>query len=229
MGTKYTVVRYVVSGEKFEILVNPDLALDFKRGKNIDVDRILVSDEIYSDSSKGFRASEEKLRKAFNTTDPKKIAEMMLKRGELLLTAEQRRRMIEDKRNQIISFISKNYVDPKTNLPHPPLRIRQAMERIKAPIDPFKGAEEQAKVIVERLRSILPLKTGRSKLKVKVSALYAGRAIGMLKSYGEIIKQDWGMDGSLTAVIELPIASQSALLDRLASLTKGTAQVTPVE
>jgi len=63
MVDKVTVVRFSFAGEKFEILVKPDPALEFKLGKRKDVSSVLVSDEIYSDSSKGTRASTEKLQK----------------------------------------------------------------------------------------------------------------------------------------------------------------------
>ncbi len=78
------------------------------------------------------------MHKAFGTTDPLKVADMILKRGTLQLTTEQRRKMVEDKRRQIIDFISRQAVDPKTNLPHPPMRIENAMEQIRYPIDPYK-------------------------------------------------------------------------------------------
>lgn len=229
MSQKVTTARYSAGGEKFEILVKPDPAFDFKQGKPISLFEILISDEIYSDASKGLRVSEEKLRKVFHTTDPLKIAEVILKKGELLITAEQRKRMLEDKKKQIISFITKNYVDPKTNLPHPPMRIEQAIAQAKVAIDPFKDVEEQAKVVVEKLRSIIPLKTGNVKLKIRIPASFAPQSYGIIKSFGEILKQEWGTDGGLTIVLEIPIASQSALLDRLGSLTKGAAQVTVME
>jgi len=52
-----TVVRYSFEGEKFEILVKPDPALDYKLGKKKDVSAVLVSDEIYTDSGKGVATS----------------------------------------------------------------------------------------------------------------------------------------------------------------------------
>ena len=48
-----TLVRYSYEGEKFEIMVKPDPALDFKMGKKKDISSVLVSDEIYTDSGKG--------------------------------------------------------------------------------------------------------------------------------------------------------------------------------
>ena len=55
MVDKASIVRYSFEGEKFEILVKPDPALEYKLGKRKDISAILVSDEIYSDSGKGTR------------------------------------------------------------------------------------------------------------------------------------------------------------------------------
>ena len=111
MVDKPSVVRYSFEGEKFEILVKPDPALEFKLGKRKDISSILVSDEIYTDSNKGTRASSEKLLKAFKTEDPTAIAEKILKKGVLNLTTDQRRKMISEKRKQIVNFIAKTYVE----------------------------------------------------------------------------------------------------------------------
>ena len=60
-----TVVRYSFEGEKFEILVKPDPALDYKLGKKKDISSVLISDEIYTDYGKGTKPSTEKLIAAF--------------------------------------------------------------------------------------------------------------------------------------------------------------------
>ncbi|MDW8044539.1 MAG: ribosome assembly factor SBDS [Nitrososphaerota archaeon] len=224
MSGKFTIVRLTISGEHFEILVYPDAALNYKMGKKIEPSQVIAVDEVYSDASKGLRVSTEKLMKYFQTSDMSKVAEIVLKKGELQLTSEQRRRLIEDKRKQIVSIISKNYIDPKTGLPHPPLRIEQAMKEVKVSIDPFKDAEEQAKLVVDELRKILPLKSERLKVMVKIPSQYAPQSIGILKSFGDIQDEKWGSDGSLTVIIDIPAGVHSTLLDKLGSLTKGSAQ-----
>jgi len=229
LSEKMTTVRLTVGGDKFEILVKADAALNFKQGKKLEMSQVLAADEIYTDSSKGDRASSEKLKKAFHTDNLAQVAEMILRRGELQLTTEQRHRMVEDKKKQIVTLIAKNYVDPKTNLPHPPLRIEQAMLQIRLAIDPFKPAEEQAKKVIDELRVILPLKTGNVKLAVRADASFAPQVLGILKQFGNVSKEEWREDGGLNAVIELPIAMQRTLLDRLGSATKGNAQATPLE
>jgi len=150
-----TVVRYSFEGEKFEILVKPDPALDYKLGKKKDISSVLISDEIYTDYGKGTKPSTEKLLTAFKTEDKTEIAQIMFEKGDLNLTTDQRRKMVEQKRKQIVEFIAKTYVDPKTHLPHPPLRIELAMKDGRVSIDPQKNVEVQVNDIVDKLRSII--------------------------------------------------------------------------
>jgi ribosome maturation protein SDO1 len=229
MSTKFTSVRLTVEGDRYEVLVYPDPALNFKMGKQVDPSQVLAIDEVFSDSSKGLRASADKLKKHFKTEDHAKAALEVLKRGELQLTQEQRQRLTEEKRRQIVTIISKNYVDPKTHLPHPPVRVEQAMLEARVSIDPFKEVNEQTKTIIEEIRTIIPLKSERVKLAVRAPAQYSGQAIGVLKGFGEILKEEWGQDGGLSVVLEVPAASQPSLLDRLGAVTKGSAQVTLVK
>jgi ribosome maturation protein SDO1 len=229
MSSKFTTVRLVIEGEKFEILVNPESALSFKLGKNVEPSQVIAVDEVFSDSNKGLRVASEKLKKVFNTDDPAKAAIEVLKRGELNLTQEQRKKMTEDKRKGIVAAISKNFVDPKTSLPHPPMRIEQAMQEARITVDPFQDVGEQTKAVVEKLRTILPLKSEHVKLLVRVSPQYSGQAIGALKAFGEILKEEWGGDGTLSAIVEIPAGAQPGLLDKLGSATKGAAQVTLVK
>jgi ribosome maturation protein SDO1 len=229
MVDKASVVRYSFEGEKFEILVKPDPALEYKLGKRKDISPILVSDEIYSDSSKGTRASTEKLLKAFKTEDTTAIAEKILQKGDLNLTTDQRRKMSEEKRKQIVSFIAKTFVDPKSHLPHPPLRIEQAMEDGRISIDPHKNAEEQIKDIVEKLRSIIPLKSENLVLEIIVPAQFASQSYSVLKSTGTLQKEEWQSNGSLKAILEIPAAARPNVIDKLGSITKGTASVEVVK
>ena len=220
-----TVVRYSFEGEKFEILVKPDPALDYKMGKKKDISSILVSDDIYTDSGKGTKPSTEKLLKAFKTEDPAEIAQKILEKGDLNLTTEQRRKMVEGKRKQIVEFIAKTYVDPRTHLPHPPLRVEQALKDARVSIDPQKGVDEQVKDLVEKLRSIIPLKSENLTLEIIIPAQFASQSYAILKSVGTLKKEEWQNNGSLKAILEIPAAARPNVIDRLGSITKGSASV----
>jgi ribosome maturation protein SDO1 len=229
MSNKFTSVRMTIDGDHYEILVYPDPALNYKMGRQVDPASVLAIDEVYFDSSRGLRASADKLKKHFKTEDHTKAALEVLRRGELQLTQEQRMRLTEEKRKQVVTIIAKNYVDPRTSLPHPPVRIEQAMQDARVTIDPFKDANDQTKEILDKIRPIIPLKSERVKLTVRTPAQYAGQAIGVLKGFGEILKEEWGQDGGLSVVLEVPAASQPNLLERLGAVTKGSAQVTLVK
>ena len=225
MPDKLTAVKYTFEGEKFEILVKPDPALDYKLGKIKDVSSVLVSEEIYQNSSKGTRAPSEKLQKAFQTEDPLIIAEKILQKGDLNLTTDQRRKMTAEKRKKIITFIAKTFVDPRSHLPHPPVRIEQAINDARVSIDPFRNVEEQIKDIVESLRSIIPLKSENISLEISVPAQYVAKSYSVLKSTGVLKNEEWQKDGSLKAILEIPAAARPNVIDRLGAITKGTAFV----
>ncbi len=190
-------------------------------GKITSVREVLAGEIVFSDANKGTKPPEDSLRKAFDTTDPLKIAETILTKGTLQLTTEQRRKIVEDKRKQIIDFISRQSVDPKTNLPHPPTRIENAMEQVRYAIDPFKPVEEQAKDIVKLLRMILPLKMEQITVGVTIPATYSVRAYGAIKAFGVIKREEWRNDGSWFGVLEMPAGSYASFLGKLGEVTKG--------
>jgi len=206
-------------------LVKPDPALDYKLGKKKDISAVLVSEDIYTDSKKGTKPTNEKLLKAFKTEDLTEIAQMILEKGDLNLTTDQRRKMIDEKRKRIVEYIAKTYVDPKSHLPHPPLRIEQAMKDARVSVDPQKSVDEQVKDIVENLRSIIALKSENLQLEIIVPAQYASQSYSVLKSVGTLKNEQWQNNGSLKAILEIPAAARPNVIDRLGAITKGSATV----
>ena len=224
MSGKFTIARYSKENEHFEVLVKPEKALDYRNGKIPGITEVLAAETIFSDANKGTRVPEDALKKAFGTTDVLKIADVILKKGQLQLTTDQRRKMVEDKRKQIVDYISRQAVDPKTNLPHPPLRIENAMEQIRYPIDPYKSIEEQSRDIIKLLRPILALKIEQMTLGVSIPAVYAQRAYGAIKTYGVIKREEWRSDGSWYGVMEMSAGSYASFLNKLGDVTKGSGE-----
>ncbi len=222
---KYTIARYEAQGERFEILVDPDKALELKLGKSVSIDKVLISDTVYKDAKKGLRASEASLRKVFGTTDVRKIAETIIKKGELLLTAEQRKRMIEEKKRQIIEFIHRNCIDPRTNLPHPVMRIEMALEQSGAPIDPFKSVEEQIPTILKHLQKILPIRMAKAIVGIKIPPQFVSKAYGYVAKVGKILRSNYQTDGTWIAEVEIPAGLQETLISKINEITKGQGEV----
>ena len=226
MEDKVTIVRLSIGQDKFEIMVKPDPALDFKNGKKTDVENIMISDEIYSDANKGSRASNEKLLKYFKTTNSMEIAEQILIKGDLSLNTDQRRKLVEEKKKQISQYINKSFVDPRSHLPHPITRIEAAMNEARVTIDPFKQVDEQTKTIIDSLRKILPLKSEMLELIVRVPPEYSAQSYNVFKHMGEFKSEQWLSDGSLQVVVMINAGIKGIFLEKIGGATKGAAQVT---
>ncbi len=154
------------------------------------------------------------------------VATQILSKGDLSLTTEAaRRKMVEDKKKQIIQYISKNFVNPKTHIPHPVMRIESALGEVRLIIDPFKPAEDQAKNVVDALRRILPLKSEILLLTVTIPSQYSAQSYNLLKTAGTFRGDQWLADGSLRIILEINAGMKSSLIDRIGSISKGTAQV----
>ena len=224
MSDRYTMVRYTHQGEKFEILVDPDKGLAYRNGERTDLANVLMIDTIFTDANKGSKPSEAKLKEVFGTMDPIEVAEIMFEKGVFQLTAQQRKDMTEQTLRQIITLISRNYVDPATKLPHPPLRVENALGEIKVNIDPFKDAEEQLKDIVDALRPVLPMSMETVEIAIKIPAEHSSKSYGIVKELAEIKRDEWTDDGSWVAVVAISAAMQGELLDRLGKATQGNLQ-----
>ncbi len=221
----YVIARYEKGGHKFEILVDPNKALKYREGSIKDLSEVVIGDFVYKDVRKGDKASPEEMIKVFGTADFKTVAEVILKNGELQLTTEQRRKLLDQKKRLIINYIAKSVIDPRTKTPIPPQRIEKAMEEAKVTIDLYKSVEEQAARIVKELTKVLPLKIARALVTIKIPPEVAGRAYQEVRKLGELKNERWLNDGSLYVELEIPAGMQAEVIDSVNRITKGTAEV----
>lgn len=222
----YTIASIVRLGSlHFQILVKPEEALSYRLGRPMGLSRILVTDTIYTDAKKGMRASKEDLLKAFGTTDASQIAEVILKKGKLQITTEQRHRLIEEKRQRIITLITRNCIDPRTSRPIPRLRIEQALAATRYTIDPFMSAEEQMNGVVDAMRPVLPIRIASMAILIKVQPQYAAKVYGVAKSSGSIEGEEWKNDGSLVLRIKIPAGVYATFVDRVSKMTQGSVEI----
>ncbi len=215
------IARYKKENENFEILVDPYIASDFLDGKQVNIMNNLAIDAIFEDAKKGEHASEEALQKSFGTTDTEEIAKIIIKKGKIQLTTEQRTKMQKNKKNRIVENISRNAMDPKTKSPHPRQRIELAMEQAGIHVDPFKSVSEQVKTIIEALRPIIPISIEQIRISVKIPAEFIGKAYGTIRNYGTLEREDWQSDGSWIGIIKLAAGMQNKFYDEINDVTKG--------
>jgi ribosome maturation protein SDO1 len=215
------IARLEIEGEDFEILIDPEAAQKFKEGEDIDFSECMVIDTIFKDSKKGDKASDEKMVKILGTNNTTEVAKRILTDGTIQLTTEQRKKMQENKRKQIVASIVRNAINPQTGAPHPAQRIELAMKEAKVHIDPFKPVDIQVQDILNALRPIIPIRFEKLKIAVKLSGDNYGKSYADITGFGKIIKEEWQKDGSWIGVVEIPAGLQSDFFDRLNKKTKG--------
>jgi len=215
------IARLEYYGERFEILVDPDLASEFKRGEDIPLEEILAVEEVFKDAKKGDKASEEAMNKAFNSADPLEAATIIIKKGHVQLTAQQRKEMQEEKRKKIIAKITREAINPQTKLPHPARRIEIAMEEAKVHIDPFKSVDEQVRDVLKAIRVKIPIRFEHVDIAIRIPGDYAGKVYTVISDFGKTKKEEWQKDGSWIAVVEVPGGLQESFDRKLSELTGG--------
>ena len=215
-------------GERFEILVDPDLALKLKNGEKVDFSELMAVETIFKDAGRGTEQSPEAIIRVLGTTKIEEAAKKIILQGEMQLTTEQKKEMKEKRFREIVQLVARNAINPQTDSPHPPQRIENAMKEAKIQVESTKSAEEQLPKIIKELKIILPISFEKLKLAVKIPPQYSGKAYSVLHSY-EIKKEEWQNDGSLVVVLEIPGGLKLELLSELNHITHGEVQAKIIE
>jgi ribosome maturation protein SDO1 len=210
------IVRYVSKGEKFEMIVDSELAWEYRLGKRTSLENILISDTIYKDANKGERATVASLQKVFGTTDVMKIADIIIKKGDLPITAERRNRLIEENRKKIINIITRNCIDTRTNAPLPPSRVENILKELKVRIDPFASAEEQATEIIKEIKKVIPIKIAKAIIQIQIPVEYASKTYNqVIAKMSTVVNSNWKNDGSWEGEVEIPAGIQETFIQKI--------------
>ena len=213
-------------GQRFEVLVDPDAALAIRRGEfDGDLEEVIAAEDVFEDASRGDRPPENMLEEVFDTTDPMAIIPEVIERGEIQITAEQRREMQEQKHKQLVQRITRNAVNPQMDdAPHPPERIESALEETDFRIDPMEPVETQVDEALDELRPVIPIRFDEITVAVQVPADYAGSAQAQIRTFGDLEREEWQSDGSWVGVLTFPAGMQNDFYDLVNEHTSGEAE-----
>ncbi|MFC7222894.1 MULTISPECIES: ribosome assembly factor SBDS [Halalkalicoccus] len=213
-------------GARFEVLVDPDAALAIKRDEfDGDLEEVIAAEDVFEDASRGDRPAESDLEEVFDTTDPMEIIPEVIKRGEIQITADQRREMQEQKRRRLINRIARNAVNPQMdNAPHPPDRIENALEEAGFRVDPMEPVEAQVDDALDALRPVIPIRFDEVVVAVQLPAEHAGSAQAQIRQFGDLQDEEWQNDGSWVGVLEFPAGMQNEFYDLVNEHTSGTGE-----
>ncbi len=223
------VARLDSQGSHFEVLIDPYMGQAMKNGEDVDTEKMLAVDEVFKDSSKGDRASDEHVKKIFGTDDIIEITRKIVMEGDIQLTTDQRRQMTEEKRKQIITYIANNAINPQMKAPHPPQRIENAMNEARVHIDPFKPVEAQVKDVMVAIKPLIPIRLEKTTIAIKLSADNYGKVYKDITDFGVIKKEEWTGGGFWIGLVEIPAGMQGDFFDRLNNKTHGDVETRIVE
>jgi len=215
------VVKLKSHGHEFEILVDQDLAIEFKSGANVDIGSVLAVATVFSDAKKGEEASPAAMKQALGTDDAVEAAKVILKKGDVPLTTEHKHKIREQKLKQIINMIHRNAVDPKTHLPHPADRIRAALDEAKFHVDESENVQKQIESALKAIRPIIPIKFETKEIAVKIPPDFAAKSYPIINKFGKKLREDWQTDGSYVAVVEIPGGLEEDFHNELNALCHG--------
>ena len=219
------IARLETGGHRFEILIDPNEAQAFKEGNDIDWEDSIAVDGIWADSAKGERSSEDIIDDIFDSSDLIEIYKRILIEGNIQLTSEQKKEMIDKKKKQILSHIVANAMNPQTGGAHPPQRIENAIVEAKYNFDPIRSVEKQVEDIVRKIRPLIPISFEKVKAAVKIPAIFVGKCYGQMSGLGSIENEEYQNDGSWIGIVKMSAASYNELENMLGSITKGAAEI----
>ena len=209
------LARLEKGGKRYEILVDPDLVDQFKREPDsVEIDDLLATDEVFHDAKGGERPTSEAIENTFETQDIKQIAIIILNKGNIQLTTDQRKKMVELKRQAIIHSIASTAVDPRSKLPHPASRIEIAIDECRYSVDPFKKVDVQVKEVIEKLRPLLPLSFESIRMAFKIPGSAYGSVSQLLRQHQK--KEQWMENGEWVCIIEIPCAMKAEMISQVA-------------
>jgi len=213
-----TIARIKQKGKHFEIIVDLDSAMKFKKGISSSFEA--EDERIFTNSKRGEVASNSDLMSSFGTTDGFEIIKRIVKEGEILVSQDYRDEEREKRFKQIVDFLSRNGVNPQTGNPHTPERIHKALEEAHVNI---KNApiESQITNIINEISKIIPIRVETKKIKVIIPAIHSGKAYSIIGQYKE--EENWMNDGSLEVIISIPAGIVMDFYDKLNSATHGSA------
>mmetsp|Transcript_9981 Transcript_9981/g.30474 ORF Transcript_9981/g.30474 Transcript_9981/m.30474 type:complete len:259 (-) Transcript_9981:1229-2005(-) len=214
------LVRYKSGKNHFEVMTKEGMVTKFRDGEVKNLDDVVAADIIFTNQSKGEKASAEQLRSVFDTDDLKKCLEAIVSKGEYQLSAGERKAKVEQKRKEMVEYFRKYYVEARTKKPIPATRIDNALTEAKIRIDPDQPAERQAQDAASKIIAVLPISKMTMDGTITLPHASVGAAVGIIGKYCQVKKEGYTAEGTSMQVSVAP-GEYDQLISDLTRSTKG--------
>eukprot|EP01136_Pigoraptor_vietnamica_P023460 Opistho-1_new@6491 len=219
MAQPHQLVRHKAGKGQFEVATHPGTVLKWRKGEE-QWANVPFADAIFKNFSKGERAKAEDLKAAFETDNVDECMKIICQKGTVAENAAERKEKTDKKRNEIVNYIHKYYINPQTNTPHPAKRIELALEEMKARIDPELPTEKQAHDILKKMVEILPLKKSEMEGTLKIPHKHLGAGQGVVAKWAQKKSESYDSEGCTMEVSIVP-GDYDAFMNDLVRASKG--------
>jgi len=162
-------VRMQKCGVRFEIACYPNKVDEWRRQVETELDQVLQTPHIYNNVSQGQLANNSDLKKAFGTTDSKKISLEILDKGEIQISGEERKETVTKLYKDVAQIIAEKCINSETKEALTTTTVEKAMKECHVSLVPNKTAKQQALVVIKLLMENSSLPIERAKMRLQLS------------------------------------------------------------
>jgi ribosome maturation protein SDO1 len=217
--SKLQLVKFKSGKHTFEVATKPGSVLKY-RAQQLGINNVLETEVVWKDISKGDRASSADLIDVFKTDNQSECCLKIIQDGDLQLTEAERKEMIDKRRREIVNYLHKYYVDPKTKGPHPIVRIENALADLKYRVDADTPVEKQVQEIMRNMPGILPMRKMDMTGWITIPHAHLGQVQGQLKKF-VTIKHERYNDSGCEFEVQLVPGEYDAVMAMLNNYCKG--------
>lgn len=221
---QFNLVVFEKNGRHFELDVEPDNAIAFKQGKNIDLNSVLKSKYVFFNMHKGEFASPNELKTVFGTDDIDKIAMTMLKEGEIQLSEKYREEIRAKLYTRLVGDIHRLAIDARSELPLPTARIENALEEVKFKIKENIRYDITLRDALDAIKVVIPLKITNLQCDVYFDIKYSDQLLNYFQNVGTVIKKEV-QQTRMHAVVEIPSGLRDELVTNINEITHAAAKI----
>ena len=165
------IARLESHGETFEVLIDPKVVNRSREGKDVNLYEYMVIDEIFKNAHKGTRASEEKIKEVFGTTEPDRgrQADHPQGRGAAHRPATQGDAGEQEEAHHRLEIAQQRHQPSDRWTAHRQPASRRRWRRRRCISTRSSRSSMQIKDVLDKLRPIIPIRFDKMRIAVKLT------------------------------------------------------------
>jgi len=164
--TNIAIVRLKIGGKRFELACYPNKVEEWKRGIETNIREVIQTNEIFDNVSRGVTVNPIDLSNIFNTEDKEEVIRVILERGEIQVSEQERKNNYDNIFKDIATIIIEKCVNSETGQSLSRGVVESAMRQIHYSVKKDKSAKQQALQVIKLLQEseIIPIERAKMRL-----------------------------------------------------------------